>query len=97
MDTNHNPQADLQAELAKLRAENEALKRKAEFDGALIKISPKGAVSVYGFGRWPVTLYKSQWEKLFTQIPEIQAFVEKHRDRLKDKDSESESPQLAAI
>jgi hypothetical protein len=54
---------DLKAELEKLRAENAALKQRGP---ALIKVSEKGGVSVYGLGRFPVTLYKEQWEKLLS-------------------------------
>lgn len=49
------------------------------------KVSAKGAVSVYGFGRWPVTLYKSQWERLARSIGEITAFVEANADLLATK------------
>jgi hypothetical protein len=54
---------DLQAELARLRAENAALKGRAA-KGMTLKVSEKGALSVYGLGRFPVTLYKEQWERL---------------------------------
>ncbi|MBI2385185.1 MAG: hypothetical protein HYV14_04140 [Elusimicrobia bacterium] len=50
---------DLQAELARLRAENETLK-KAGARGVSLKVSQKGAVSLYGMGRFPVTLYKEK-------------------------------------
>ena len=51
---------DVQAELARLKAENEALKRQQASPFSL-KVSVKGALSVYGLGRFPVTLYKEQW------------------------------------
>ncbi len=54
---------DMKAELERLRSENAALKKGAS-DGIRIKVSEKGAVSVYGMGRFPVTLYKEQWLKL---------------------------------
>ena len=56
-------QNDLQAELEKLRAENAALKRSTS-GGLSLKVSAKGALSVYGLGRFPVTLYKEQWNRL---------------------------------
>ena len=56
-------QNDLQAELEKLRAENAALKRSTS-RGLSLKVSAKGALSVYGLGRFPVTLYKEQWNRL---------------------------------
>lgn len=56
---------DIKAELERLRAENEALKNKKSSGGALsMKVSEKGALSIYGMGRFPVTLYKEQWTKL---------------------------------
>lgn len=73
---------DLQSEVERLRAENAALKR-----GKLsLKISEKGALSVYGMGRFPVTLYKEQWLKLLGIADEIRAFIEAHGDRLKTKE-----------
>jgi len=69
-------------ELAKLRAENERLKQR----GHGIKVSDKGAVSVYGLGRFPVTLYRTQWEKLIDKIPEVEAFIKANAHRLASKD-----------
>lgn len=65
------PAPDLMAELAKLRAENEAL-RKAS---ATLKVSEKGAVSFYGTGRYPVSLYPEQWAKVLDKAEEIKAFI----------------------
>jgi hypothetical protein len=76
---------DLQAEIARLRAENEALKRPQR--GKLsLKISEKGALSVYGMGRFPVTLYKEQWLKLLDIGDEIRSFIAAHADQLKTKE-----------
>ena len=76
---------DVQAELARLRAENEALKQKRS--GAVsLKVSEKGAVSVYGLGRFPVTLYQEQWTKLLASADEIKAFIEENRSKLKVKE-----------
>ena len=75
---------DLKAELDKLRAENEALK-KASARGLNLKVSEKGALSVYGLGRFPVTLYKEQWLKLLGMVDEIKAFIEANSDQLKTK------------
>lgn len=50
-----------------------------------IKVSSKGAVSVYGLQRFPVTLYRSQWEALIKRVPEIQAFIETNRASLTEK------------
>ena len=56
---------DLKAELERLRNENAALKKGASA-GLRMKVSEKGALSIYGMGRFPVTLYKEQWLKLWT-------------------------------
>lgn len=76
---------DVQAELARLRAENEALKQKRS--GAIsMKVSEKGAVSVYGLGRFPVTLYQEQWQKLLAAAEDIKAFIAENRSKLKVKE-----------
>jgi ABC-type Fe3+-hydroxamate transport system substrate-binding protein len=75
---------ELKAELDRLRAENEALKnRKAPV--VSIKVSAKGGVSVYGLGRFPVTLYKEQWLRLLDMGEEIRAFIQDHDANLKTK------------
>jgi hypothetical protein len=77
---------DLENELARLRAENQKLKTQQRTSGALtFKVSEKGAVSVYGLGRFPVTLYQEQWDKLFARIDDLKRFLEENRDRLKKK------------
>ena len=76
---------DLQAELEKLRAENQRLKQAGRGKLAM-KVSEKGALSVYGMGRFPVTLYKEQWLRLLSMAEEIKAFIEANRDSLKSKE-----------
>lgn len=51
-----------------------------------LKVSEKGAVSVYGLGRFPVTLYKGQWEKLLAEAEAIKAFIEANQSRLTVKE-----------
>ncbi|HEX9818927.1 MAG TPA: hypothetical protein VGD07_04865 [Methylomirabilota bacterium] len=75
----------LQAEVDRLRAENAALKAHAT-RGVSIKVSEKGGVSVYGLGRFPVTLYKEQWAKLLDMAGDIRAFITKHDAQLKTKE-----------
>lgn len=79
---------DMKAELERLRAENEALKTKTQSrSGTLsMKVSEKGALSVYGMGRFPVTLYKEQWLKLLGIADEIKKFISDNGDRLKVKE-----------
>jgi hypothetical protein len=72
------------AELQRLRAENEQLKR-TQSRGITLKVSEKGGVSVYGMGRFPVTLYKEQWIKLLDMADEIRAFIRDHESELKAK------------
>jgi len=73
------------AELAKLKAENEALK-KAGSRGISLKVSQKGAVSLYGMGRFPVTLYKEQWLKILEMSDVIRAFIADNNSALKEKE-----------
>jgi hypothetical protein len=75
---------DVQSELERLRAENEALKARGQ-RGMSLKVSEKGGVSVYGLGRFPVTLYKEQWVKLLEMADEIRAFIKAHDKELKAK------------
>ncbi|HCU25885.1 MAG TPA: hypothetical protein DF383_12780, partial [Deltaproteobacteria bacterium] len=73
------------AELEKLRAENAALK-KTSARGLSLKVSEKGALSVYGLGRFPVTLYKEQWAKLLEASDDIRAFLKANDAQLKSKE-----------
>jgi len=75
---------DLQKEIDRLRSENEQLK-KATGRKSGMKVSEKGALSVYGLGRFPVTLYKEQWLKLLDMTAEIRAFIDANSARLKTK------------
>jgi hypothetical protein len=76
---------ELRAELERLRAENEKLKNKG-VRGLSLKVSEKGGVSLYGVGRFPVTLYKEQWRKILDMAPEIEAFMKENESRLKAKE-----------
>jgi hypothetical protein len=75
---------EMQAELERLRAENNALK-KTSAKGLSLKVSEKGALSVYGLGRFPVTLYKEQWNKLLDMSEDIRAFIKANDSALKTK------------
>ena len=76
---------DIQAELERLRAENAALKKQGH--GKLsMKVSEKGGLSVYGMGRFPVTLYKEQWLRLLAMADDIKAFIDANDERLKAKE-----------
>jgi hypothetical protein len=76
---------DLKAELERLRNENAALKKGAA-SSIRMKVSEKGAVSIYGMGRFPVTLYKEQWLKLLDMAAEIRAFIAANEAQLKAKE-----------
>jgi len=75
---------DLQKEIERLRAENEALRRSSS-KGLSLKVSEKGAVSVYGLGRFPVTLYKEQWLRLLDMADDIKSFIAENEAQLKSK------------
>ena len=80
----------LQAEIERLKKENEALAAKRSGAHTLsIKTSTKGAVSVYGLGRFPVTLYKEQWERLLANIEKVKGFIEENSESLATKDRAS--------
>ena len=76
---------DQQAEIERLRAENERLKKTRDARLAM-KVSEKGALSVYGMGRFPVTLYKEQWLRLLAMAEDIKAFIEANNHSLKSKE-----------
>jgi hypothetical protein len=76
---------DTNAELERLRKENAALKKEVSA-GVRMKVSDKGALSVYGMGRFPVTLYKEQWLKLLDMSDDIRAFIATNESQLKAKD-----------
>lgn len=76
---------DVKAELERLRAENERLKQRGARPTGL-KVSEKGGVSVYGLGRFPVTLYKEQWLKLLAMSDDIHAFIKDNEGKLKTKE-----------
>ena len=76
---------EVKAELERLRAENERLKNR-QTRGVSLKVSEKGGVSVYGLGRFPVTLYKEQWARLLDMADDIRAFIKENESSLKAKE-----------
>jgi hypothetical protein len=78
------PEDDVRSELERLRQENERLKRERS-RGMTLKVSEKGGVSVYGLGRFPVTLYKEQWLKLLEMADDIRGFIRENEGQLKSK------------
>jgi hypothetical protein len=78
-------QAELLAQIAKLQAENAALKAKPARSLSL-KVTEKGGISLYGMGRFPVTLYRSQWEQVIAHGEQIKAFIEANAASLSTKD-----------
>ena len=77
-------EAEMKAELERLQTENAKLKSKGSA-GLSLKVSEKGAVSLYGMGRFPVTLYKEQWLRILASAPEIEAFIRESESKLKTK------------
>lgn len=78
-------EAEMQAELEKLKAENAALKSRGS-KGVSMKVSEKGGVSIYGLGRFPVTLYLEQWTKLLDLADDIRSFIKENESKLKKKE-----------
>ncbi len=78
---------DLKAELERLKAENERLKQRSS-RAISLKVSEKGAVSLYGLGRFPVTLYKEQWTKVLDMADDIRSFIKENESKLKAKGEE---------
>jgi hypothetical protein len=83
MSTPSNPATE--TELERLRRENAALKSRSEKPLSM-KVGEKGGLSVYGLGRFPVTLYKEQWLRLLSIAEDIKAFITANDSRLKDKE-----------
>src|ERR1700732_2401503 len=82
---NFMAEEDLRAELERLRAENDQLKNKG-VRGLSLKVSEKGGLSLYGVGRFPVTLYKEQWRKILAMAGGIEEFIVKNDSLLKTKE-----------
>ncbi len=78
---------EMKEELERLRAENESLKRTSS-RGLSLRVSEKGALSVYGLGRFPVTLYREQWTRLLDMADDIRNFIDANQDRLKSKEKQ---------
>lgn len=78
-------EAEMKAELERLREENSKLKKK-DAVGLSLKVSEKGAVSLYGMGRFPVTLYKEQWLKILANASVIETFIQENDAKLKTKE-----------
>jgi hypothetical protein len=75
---------ELKARLADLEKQVETKKRSGAIE---FRVSEKGGVSVYGLGRFPVTLYYEQWTKLLNAVPDLKAFIEENKSKLKLKES----------
>lgn len=88
---------DVRLELERLRAENAALKAKAPKGGVYCKVSEKGGVSVYGLGRFPVTLYQEQWLRILDMADELRQFIQENSLSLKVKGTQGkDEPPLRA-
>jgi hypothetical protein len=78
-------EAEMKAELERLQKENESLKARTS-KGISLKVSEKGGLSVYGMGRFPVTLYKEQWIKLLDMADDLRRFIQENDSKLKTKE-----------
>jgi hypothetical protein len=93
---NMNQQA-LEQEIARLKAENEALKANKSKPRTLsLKVAEKGGVSLYGMGRFPTTLYKEQWLKLAEFMPNVCEFITANDSVLKTKEESKAAKQTSA-
>ena len=83
--------AALQAQIAEFQRRNQELEErnaaltKSSERRLSMKVSSKGGVSVYGLGRFPISLYRSQWEKVIGLVPQLQAFMKEHASELAEK------------
>ena len=77
---------ELKLEIERLRTENENLKKPVRGQTSL-KVSEKGALSVYGMGKFPATLYREQWERLLGMSDQIREFIRDNDDKLKKKEA----------
>ena len=81
----------MMAEIERLKAENAKLAQQAKTSVKHgLKVSAKGALSLYGLGRFPITLYKSQWLALLDKGTDIRQFINDHTSELKEKDDATE-------
>ena len=85
MNTATNPTETIEQKIARLEAENSALKTKKVVP-ITMKIGEKGGVSVYGLGRFPTSLYKEQWIRLLDKADDIRAFIAANEKRLATKE-----------
>ena len=81
----HMTETEMKAELERLQKENESLKSRTS-KGISLKVSEKGGVSVYGMGRFPITLYKEQWIKLLDMADDLRQFIQENSSKLKVKE-----------
>jgi hypothetical protein len=73
-------------QLMQMLLDSKAQLAAAKANGNGLKVTPKGGVSMYGLGRFPVTLYRSQWESLIDRIPELKVFITDNADKLAAKE-----------
>lgn len=94
-DQNNTKVETAEQELARLRQENAQLRASQDNDSPTIKISEKGCVSVYGMGRFPVSLYRSKWIKLLGMTDQINAFLEQNKAQLDTVEGQFEAQKQA--
>jgi hypothetical protein len=89
MQTSDQTPDELKLELERLRAENESLKKQTQ-RGVFLRVSEKGGISLYGLGRFPITLYVEQWQKIIEMVPEIERFIDANAASLKRKEQRAD-------
>ena len=86
-------QAEMLKEIETLRTQNEALKARVEASKKpatlTLRVSEKGGLSVYGLGRFPVTLYQEQWTRLLAKAEDIRGFITANADKLTSKEEKA--------
>lgn len=97
-------QKDLQREILKAMMAEKLTEQEADYllsaneaerqtGNLILKVSAKGALSIYGLGRWPMTLYVEQWQRVIAHVPEIEAYIAAHGDKLKRKGDDATADQ----
>lgn len=89
-------QEQMQAKILELQKENQALKQ-AKIKPLVLKVSDKGALSIYGLGRFPTTLYVNQWARIFKAMTQIEKFISDNHSKFSVEKPEGPAKQVAQV